>query len=187
MKKRFAILSALMVCMGIAVSGTLSNFTVPATARNVITAGSIRIQLNEMSRLENGTLVPYEDRQTVMPGQQVSKIVTVSNTGQNAAYVRLLLDGGADTETKNQSEGVPSWMGLDLNTGDWTEKDGAFYYNTPLKPGEQTQPLFTTVTFSADMGNEHQGSRTSLHIAAQATQADNNGGQSWLAAGWPQG
>lgn len=186
MKKRFAILSALMVCMGIAVSGTASHVTVSAKARNVITAGSVCIRLNEMSRMENGDLVPYEPPEKVLPGQQVSKIVTVSNTGQNPAYVRLLLRGSTSGDAEGTSGPVPPWMGLDLNTGDWTQRDGAFYYNTPLAPGEQTQPLFTTVTFSGDMGNDCQDSQARLYITAQATQSENNGNQSWLAGGWPQ-
>lgn len=186
MKKRFAILSALMVCMGIAVSGTVSHVTVSAKARNVITAGSVSIRLNEMSRMENGELVPYEPPEKVMPGQQVSKIVTVSNTGQNPAYVRLLLWCGRSDDAEAPADPLPPWMGLDLNTADWTRRDGAFYYNTPLAPGEQTRPLFTTVTFSEDLGNDCQNSRVQLHITAQATQSENNGDRSWLAGGWPQ-
>ena len=39
----------------------------------------------------------------------------------------------------------------------WIEKDGWFYYNTPLSAGEVTEPLFESIKFaSLAMDNKYQ-------------------------------
>jgi hypothetical protein len=48
-----------------------------------------------------------------------------------------------------------------------------------------TEPLFTTVSFSIEMGNIYQNSRSTVEINAQATQVANNGTTVFEAAGWP--
>lgn len=186
MKKMIAVLATSAICIAIAATGTLSYFTASGTARNVITSGSVEIQLNETSRLENGELVPFEDQHGIMPGRQVSKIVTVANTGDNATYVRLQLNADISLCNDQHEEVDTSLINLDLNTTDWTQKDGMFYYNNPLAPGEETKPLFTTVTFSKDMGNMYQNSTAAINVVAQATQVAHNGDSALTAAGWPE-
>lgn len=58
---------------------------------------------------------------------------------------------------------------------DWTYLDGYYYYNRALAPGETTVPLFTTVTFAPEMGNEYQNSTAYVEVKVGAVQADNNG------------
>ncbi len=181
MKKKIAVLAVLVICL--AVPGTLACFSGTGIARNVITAGSVRIRLKENARLDDGTLVPYEQPGKVLPGQRISKIVTVANVGSSAAYVRLLVDREITLQGHRQAD--PSMMELELNTACWTEKDGAYYYNTPLAPGEETEPLFTAVTFSGDMDELYQQANAAIHVAAQATQTANNGDDALHAAGWP--
>lgn len=76
-------------------------------------------------------------------------------------------------------------MELTLNTTDWTEKDGYYYYSKPLKPGEVTAPIFTAVTFKPDMGNEYQNATATVDVSAQAVQTANNGATAMDAKGWP--
>ena len=74
---------------------------------------------------------------------------------------------------------------LALNTADWTEKDGYYYYTKALKPGEVTAPVFTSVTFNATMGNEYQNATATVNVSAQAVQNANNGATVMDAKGWP--
>lgn len=76
-------------------------------------------------------------------------------------------------------------MELTLNTTDWTKKDGYYYYSKPLKPGEVTAPIFTAVTFKADMGNEYQNATATVDVSAQAVQTANNGDTVMATKGWP--
>lgn len=77
-------------------------------------------------------------------------------------------------------------MELALNTTDWTERDGYYYYNKALKPGEVTVPIFTAVTFNAAMGNEYQNAAATVDVFAQAVQTANNGDTVLNAQGWPK-
>lgn len=174
------------ICLSIMAYGTNAFFTAEEQVHNVITTGDIDIELIEMAEPEDGgELVPFENVTGVMPGEDVSKIVTVKNTGGQAAYIRIklmqtvtLADGSADTAEESP-------ISCDINTIDWTEKDGYYYYNEPLAPGAETEPLFTKVTFDNGMGNVYQQSTTELDVQAQATQVANNGNNALEALGWP--
>lgn len=186
MKKRIFAFAIVVICLAIAAYGTSAYFTYEETATNVITSGSIKVELQEWSDTGNG-LVPFEDTDGVMPGMEVSKIVQVKNVGGQAAWIRVSVD-----KTIQLAEGVDgdvdlSLISYDLNTDFWTEKDGFYYYNTILQPNEVTEPLFTKVIFSATMSNMYQNSKAVIDVTAQATQVANNGTSALDAAGWPEG
>lgn len=188
-KWKIAALCAVLACLAIAATGTLAFFTASETAHNVITSGGVAIDLIEQSRDETGRLTPWQDVDGVMPGAEVSKIVTVQNTGASDAWVRLRVETSIELSRPQPGDAkgapAPSLLVLNINTADWTEKDGYYYYNQPLKPGQTTTPLFETVTFDAAMGNEYQGSAFSVDVFAQAVQVANNGTSALTAAGWP--
>ena len=119
----------------------------------------------------------------VMPGEVVDKVVYVANTGDCDFYARVSL---GKTVTNNVPAGVlnPDMMELNLNTADWTEKSGWYYYKAALKPGEETSPLFTTVSFSRDMSNEYMDCRAQIIVDAQAVQSKNNGTSALDCQGW---
>lgn len=184
MKKRIFALSVVAMCLSILASITLAYFTDVGTARNVITSGSIKVELQEWSDTGNG-LVPFEDIDGVLPGMEISKIVQVKNNGGQSAWVRVSAD-----KSIHLAEGVTgdvdlSLISYDLNTEFWSEKDGFYYYNTILQPNEVTEPLFTKVIFSATMSNMYQNSTAVIDVTAQATQVANNGTSALDAAGWP--
>jgi len=184
MKKKVCVIAVLVICLAIAAYGTSAYFTHEQTATNVITSGSIQIELQEWSDTGNG-LVPFEDTDGVMPGMEVSKIVQVKNIGGQSAWIRVSAD-----KTIQLAEGVDgevdlSLISYDLNADFWTEKDGFYYYSTILHPNEVTKPLFTKVIFSATMSNMYQNSKAVIDVTAQATQVANNGTCALDAAGWP--
>lgn len=188
MKKwKIVALCTVLACLSIVASGTLAYFTASETAHNVITSGGVAIQLHEFSERGNEELVPWQDVDGVMPGAEISKIVTVENTGASDAWVRVKVDKTiilADGE-----KGNPEVMKLDIKDAFWTEQDGYYYYNDPLAPGETTPPLFTTVKFAPEMGNEYQGSKAEIDVKADAVQVANNpveGNNVLDAQGWPK-
>ena len=67
----------------------------------------------------------------------------------------------------------------------WTLENGWWYYNTAVKAGETTDPLFDTVAFSGpEMGNEYQNCTVEILVTAQAVQQANNGNTVIDAVGW---
>lgn len=181
MKRKLLILSVLAICVATLAAGTLAYFTSEGKAHNVITTGGVEITVQEWADEDKQT--PFEDLEGIMPSMTVTKIAEIKNTGASDAWIRVLI-------TKNiklQGEGTPDTglVELTLNTTDWTEKDGYFYYNEPVKPGEVTAPIFTAVTFKPEMGNEYQNATATVDVSAQAVQTANNGDTVMDAKGWP--
>ncbi len=181
MKRKLLILSVLAICIATLAAGTIAFFTAEGKAHNVITTGGVEIAVQEWADVEKTK--PFEDLTGVMPNTTVTKIAEIKNTGASDAWVRVKVE----KSIKLQGEGTPDTglVELTINTTDWTEKDGYFYYTKALKPGEVTAPIFTAVTFKADMGNEYQNATATVDVSAQAVQTANNGDTVMDAKGWP--
>ena len=185
MKKKAVLVAILAICLSVLASGTLAYFTTEAIARNVITTGGVGIDLVEKHIGDDGAVVdfPEEGISGVLPGHSVSKIVTVKNT-EAEAWIRVSVE-------KAVTAADGSALSADLITFQvdetkWLEKDGYYYYRTPVATGESTDVLFDEVLFSGEMGNEYQGCKTEIIVSAEAVQAANNGTTVEEAAGWPE-
>lgn len=181
MKRKLLVISLVVICAAILAAGTLAYFNAEGTAHNVITTGGVKIAVQEWADAEKTQ--PFEDLEGIMPGATVTKIAEVKNTGASDAWIRVSVTRSIELE--GEGEANPELVELTLNEADWTEKDGFYYYNKALKPGEVTEPIFTAVTFKSDMGNEYQNATATVDIAAQAVQSANNGKNALEAAGWP--
>ena len=186
MKKKVAAGAVLAICLSVLIYTTIAYFNTADTARNVITSGNIKIELQETA-LVNDTEIPFKESQdvyNVMPGQEVSKIVRVENTGSNPAYIRISVDKAIQLAESVQGNPDTDLISIDYDSS-WTLKDGYYYYNKPLAAGNTTEPLFRNVTFDSDMGNMYQNSQAVIKVSAQATQVKNNGDNAIDAKGWP--
>lgn len=183
-KKKLYVMMALIMVIAILGTGTLAYFTTRAVVHNVITTGGVKIELKETMLNDQGEEVKFEDQTDVMPGQELSKIVRVTNKDAEA-WVRIrvteTIDGQADTE-----DVVRINFNLGTAPTQWTEKDGWYYYNKPLANGETTDPLFKGVTLAGrEMDNKYQNKDIVVSVSAQAVQTANNGETVLAATGWP--
>lgn len=181
MKRKLLILSVLVICVATLAAGTLAYFTSEGTAHNVITTGGVDITLQEWA--DEGKTKPFEDLTGIMPGMTVTKIAEIKNTGASEAWVRVKVE--KNIRLAGEGEVNPDLVELALDTANWTEKDGYYYYKKALKPGEVTAPVFSAVTFNASMGNEYQNATATVDVYAQAVQTANNGETALNAQGWP--
>ena len=78
MKKKLSIIFGIIAILAVISVGTLAYFTSEQNAENVISAGNIKLEIHE--KTASGEDFP-EEGIIVMPGDTVSKIVTVENTG----------------------------------------------------------------------------------------------------------
>ena len=187
MKKKIAVCAFIAVCLSIIAYSTTAYFTYEDTATNVITMGNIKIELQEWSIPDGGgEPIPFEDVMDVQPGMDISKIVQIKNTGGQDAWVRISLNKAITLVDGVEGEVDLSLISYDLNTEYWIEQNGYYYYNTILKSGETTKPLFTKVVFSPDMSNLYQNSKAVINVKAQATQVIHNGATVFEATGWPK-
>lgn len=110
MKKKIMSLCLIAVITVMAIAGaSLAYLTDTDEADNVFTIGNVQIALHEQQRNEDGTaLEAFKDDKILMPivgsaqgekdkfglstaANYVDKIITVKNTGESAAYVRVLM------------------------------------------------------------------------------------------------
>ena len=108
-------LAAILVCL--LSQPALAYYTTFGTATNVVTSGNITLQINEMT--DQGTKFPAGGVY-VIPGDIVSKVVTVENVCDHPFYLRVKLVYGADSEELTAVD----CLKLNIHTGSWIFKDG---------------------------------------------------------------
>lgn len=180
MKRRIFLICLVAALLAMASVGTYAYYTQKAVATNVITTGGVDIALYEATA--EGEPYPSEPV-TILPGDVVSKVVTVENTGGHPAYLRIRLTPGINDSQLTAADCIR----LDINEDAWTQSGDYYYYNTALAPGSTTEPLFTQVTFVGEkVTNAYLGKLFSLDVDVFAVQSENNGDSPLEAHGWPE-
>ena len=182
--KLFA-LAVVTICASIIAYNSYAYFTSVDTATNVITAGSIDIDLLEWA--DEGKTVPFpvDGINNVLPGMEVTKIAEVKNVGSGEAWIRVKIDKSIELAEGVDETADPENIIIDVNDTDWTlGEDGYYYYNSQLQPGETTVPLFTTVHFPTSMKPFYNNCKAVIVVTAYATQVFNNGDYADEAQGW---
>ena len=180
MKKKLSIIFGIIAILAVISVGTLAYFTSEQNAENVISAGNIKLEIHE--KTASGEDFPKEGI-IVMPGDTVSKIVTVENTGDHPLYLRVKLTEGVSDEALTDDD----CLDININRSCWLEKDGYYYYYRALQSGETTEQLFSEVYFDLyNIDNKYLGKHFTLNVAASAVQSENNGSDVLNAIGWPE-
>ncbi len=153
---------SLVLVATIAIGSTLAYFTDRDSKTNVFTVGNVSIELNE----------DFEQGATLIPGVDIEKKPTITNTGKNDAWVWAtiaipsVLDGGNDASmnvvhfnydknvvndtqwTWQDSEG---WMVEEAEINDIKYSVYTVLYQTALKSGEETPAVMTKVYLDANI------------------------------------
>lgn len=184
MKKKILIVSLVVIIVAILATTSLAYFTDGVAVHNVITTNHVDVELVEKHINPEGELVdfPEEGVDGVMPGDTVSKIVSVQNKGAEA-WIRVSVETVVTDRDGKELSIEP--VTFDVDETKWTYKDGYYYYLEPVATGASTDVLFDEVNFAALMGNEYQSGRVELNVYAQGVQTANNGATVMEAAGWP--
>ena len=182
MKAKFRLLLIALAAIVVTVltQPTLAFYTKLGVATNVVTSGGVQLKIIE--KTADGSDFPTEGV-TVIPGDVVSKRVSVQNVCDQPFYLRLKLVSSSTNEELTPEE----CMKLDIDTVHWTYLDGYYYYNTILNPTETTPALFTQVEIvGSKIDQSHTGSLLRLVVNAYAVQSANNPAEHpWDASGWP--
>jgi hypothetical protein len=161
--------------------GTLAYYSTVGTATNVVTSGDIKLVIHETS----GDGTPFPDEGVyIIPGQIISKRVTIENDCTHPFYLRVKLVNGVNSEILSAEE----CFGINLNNRDWTLRDdGYIYYNKIVEAGDTTSPVFTEVEIvGSKVDTNYIGLTLSLTVNAYAVQSENNpADEPWNAVGWP--
>jgi len=188
MKKRILAIAVIVICLAVIGYGTLAFYTDEVVTHNVITSAGVDVEIVE--KKADGSLFT-NPTEKMMPGMDISKIVTVENNDAEAwIRVRVTVGGQMGDGTAMQDTQVDVFE-LDFNTEYWQYDvtTDYWYYKTPVAEDGVTEPLFTKVHFAEEMDNEYQGCKVTIDILAEAVQVANNpipeGGNVTDIAGWP--
>ena len=185
--KKTAISLAYIIVLSVVFLYTTAYFSDSvASPQAVMQAGSFEIGIRS-TRVDQSTGNAVEDNAPipVMPATTAQKTVTVCNFGDFPAYIRFkpevrfqLSDGLVAIDTQGL-------VGLDISDQHWIEQDGWYYYYKPLAVGSESEPVFTTVSFSAEMDDRYENSQVIVQVTVDAVQSNNNGASAFEASGWP--
>jgi len=184
MKQKVLIGALLAIALSVLAGGiTMAFYTAEVQTHNVITSGGVGIELIETTRETDGVEVIEGGLNygSVMPGKTVSKIVSVENTGEGEAWIRVKVElnllrqaTAADSEIPVPPLEEAVTIHFD-ESGKWVKgTDGCWYYTEPVASGTSTDELFETVTLSGAMNNGYQSRTITIVINAQAVQTRNN-------------
>ena len=184
MKRKLVLTSAVVLILALLAAGTFAYFTKNARATNVITTGTISIQLNDEIK-ETGAEKPDTGwtLSGVMPGQAVEKAVSVTNTGTSPAWLRVKLEisvtVGAEKMplTFGNGEQVLTFTPqMKEGKGWFLAEDGYYYYSKPVAADDETERLFQsgTLMLNPQLPNDYQGCAVTINVLAQAVQVKNN-------------
>ena len=179
-KSRLLLIAIAAILVTVLTQPTLAYYTAVGTATNVVTSGGIRLQIHESTA--DGSEFPKEGVY-VIPGDIVSKQVTVENVCSHPFYLRVKLVSGTTNEALTPDE----CLNLNIDSVNWTYQDGYYYYNQILQPGKTTPALFTQVEIvGSKIDRFHGGSTLSMTVNAYAVQSENNPAKHPSdASGWP--
>ena len=180
-KRRTLLIAVIAILFVFMTEPTVAYYATIGTATNVVTSGDIELIIHE--KTADGSAFPAEGVR-VIPGDVVSKVVSIENSCTHPFYLRVKLVDGISSQELTSKE----CFGINLNMEFWTvHEDGWIYYNIPLEAGMTSEPVFSEVEIvGAAVDNSYIGSTLSLTVKAQAVQSENNPAEfPWNAAGWP--
>ena len=180
MKKRI-IISAVIILGIFAAVAVLAAQYISDTAKSTISASNVKIELLMLEE-KGGAESAVSGETDIAPGDEVSRIAKVKNTGDQEAWIRLrpvLVKNGVSTPISDSDEMILN--GID--DSNWEQKGEYWYYKKALAAGETSTALFTSVIISDQVGADFDGAN--LNVEAEGTQVKNNGSSVFEAKGWP--
>lgn len=169
MKKKVFVICLAVALIAILSFGTLAWFSDSDEVTNTFTVGSVKIHQNEQQHDENGDLEDFTQDQTLLPvadpqnpaadENYVEKIVTVTSTGKNPAYVRTHIavpTALVDVLTLDISDSA-NWVAVSYPTQPTQIVDGVEYtifsytYTQALGEDQTTDVLLEGVYLNANV------------------------------------
>lgn len=181
LKRRTMLIAVVAILFVFMTQPTVAYYTTIGTATSVVTSGSIQLVIHETTA--DGSKFP-EQGVFIIPGDIVSKVVSIENACDHPFYLRVkLVDGINSTELSSEE-----CFDININTDKWhLADDGWLYYKDILQPDAFSAPVFTEVeVVGAAVDKSYIGKTLTLTVSAQAVQSENNPADfPWEASGWP--
>lgn len=181
-KRSILAVSILAVVLTLLSQGTLAYYSTVGRTENVVTSGNIRMIIHE--RTDSGAEFPAEGVY-IIPGDIVSKKVSVESDCDHPFYLRVKIVYGVDSQELSAED----CFKLNINEDLWMPHDGWYYYTGIVQPHETTPNVFSHVEIvGSAVDTRYIGKTLTLSVIAHAVQSENNpltDGLTYTASGWP--
>ncbi len=182
LKYRLLVIAVVSIIFVLLSQGTLAYYTTLGTATNVVTSGGVKMQILEKGY---GDVEYPKEGIYIMPGDIVSKQVSVKSLCEQPFYLRVKIVYGIDSTELSAEE----CFKLNINEEYWIYHEGWYYYKGIVGAGEETPKVFSQVEIvGAKVDNNYIGRTLHLTVDAQAVQSENNPpvlGDVTTVVGWP--
>lgn len=171
-KRVVALILSGVICGACAV-GAYASFVDSIAIDSSIKMGAVNIDLKEYQKdKSSGKLVDYvngtqEEPKIVVPAEQISKIPTVTNKGEDCYLRASFTYSGATEELTALSDEDLSGI-----TEDWEKIGDYWYYKNVLKKGDSVD-IFQGISVPADWTEAHADQELKVNVKAEAIQAKN--------------
>ncbi|MGV1032592.1 SipW-dependent biofilm matrix protein BsaA [Clostridium perfringens] len=167
------------------IGGSLAWFTSSDSVTNPFSTASTDNPSDPNSGIKINEKFNKEEADNILPGDNVTKQVNVSNKATYDQLIRVKIkkvwkdakgEEKSDLDTKNIILNFENNL-TDSNKpeeGKWIEgSDGYYYYNGIVNPDGQTANLLESVTLSKDTTNEFKGLKFDVVVDSEGVQAAN--------------
>jgi len=182
-KLKLFTIAIVAIIMTLIANTSLAYHTTVGRATNVITTGGVTLKIHETT--DQGTPFP-EEGVDIIPGDVVSKQVSIENVCEEPFYLRVKIVYGVNSDELSASD----CFKLNIDSTNWRLVDGWYYYTSILEPHTITPNVFSHVEIVGNkVDNSYIGKTLTLTVKAQAVQSKNNpvdGNNTHTAYGWPQ-
>ncbi len=182
-KIKMAAIALIAIVLTLFSHSTLAYYSTVGKATNVVTSGNIQFIIHE--KTDQGTEFPKEGVY-IVPGDIVSKQVSIENDCEHPFYLRVKIVYGVDSQELSAED----CFKLNINDQHWELHDGWYYYKGVVNPGETTPNVFSHVEIvGSKVNNSYLGKTLTLTVNAHAVQSENNpltDGNTYTASGWPK-
>jgi hypothetical protein len=128
--------------------------------------GQVAIELNEYELDDAGNEIPYQNDKMVAPGENVDKIVRISNLG-NDAWIRVKVEYEADEGIKGIDDSR-----LVITDEHWKKIGDYYYYTEPVPLGTDID-FMKSFSVPEDISTSEARKHFAIHITSDAIQERN--------------
>ena len=155
LNRKWIMVLALVMSMAMATTGTLAYLTDRDSEANVFTMGNVEIDLKE----------DFVQDSELIPGVEIEKKPTITNTGKNDAWVWATVAVPAGLEKALDidwpTDDDANWTKLDkveqVDKDEVTYNVYTYLYNTALAKGDATTPIITSVKMKPEVDIDPDG------------------------------
>ena len=167
-KIKISVIALVAMILTFMSQATLAYYSTVGKATNVVTSGNIQFIIHE--KTDQGKEFPREGVY-IVPGDIVSKEVSIENDCEHPFYLRVKIVYGVDSTELSAEE----CFKLNINEEHWELHDGWYYYKGIVNPDETTPNVFSHVEMvGAKIDTSYIGKTLTLTVNAQAVQSENN-------------